>query len=216
MPKPLVIVESPAKAKTIAGFLGSGLRRRVEHRPHPRPAPQGPGGARRLQGRAVGQALGRRRRQRLQAPLRRPGGEEGAGHEAEGAPQGRRRGLSRHRRGSGGRGDRLAPPGGALAPRAGPADGVPRDHPGRHPGGRRPLAGPRPQARRRPGDPPDPRPARRLGHLRGAVEEGLAPAVRRPGAERRHPAGGRAGAEPGWPSAPPATGTWRAPSRPRA
>ena len=34
----LVIVESPAKARTIAGYLGQRLRRGVEHRPHPRPA----------------------------------------------------------------------------------------------------------------------------------------------------------------------------------
>ena len=34
----LVIVESPAKAKTIAGYLGPGYRRRGQRRPHPRPA----------------------------------------------------------------------------------------------------------------------------------------------------------------------------------
>ena len=36
----LVIVESPAKAKTIGGYLGAGLRRRGLDRPHPRPAAQ--------------------------------------------------------------------------------------------------------------------------------------------------------------------------------
>ena len=36
----LVIVESPAKARTIGGYLGDGLRRRVLHRPHPRPPEQ--------------------------------------------------------------------------------------------------------------------------------------------------------------------------------
>ena len=34
----LVIVESPTKAKKIAGYLGDGLRRRGQRRPHPRPA----------------------------------------------------------------------------------------------------------------------------------------------------------------------------------
>ena len=38
----LVIVESPAKARTIGGYLGNGLRRRVLHRPHPRPARRAP------------------------------------------------------------------------------------------------------------------------------------------------------------------------------
>ena len=33
-----MIVESPAKAKTIAGYLGAGLHGRVVDRPHPRPA----------------------------------------------------------------------------------------------------------------------------------------------------------------------------------
>ncbi len=34
----LVIVESPAKARTIAGYLGERLRRRGVGRAHPRPA----------------------------------------------------------------------------------------------------------------------------------------------------------------------------------
>ena len=36
----LVIVESPTKARKIAGYLGSNHHRRVLPRPHPRPAPQ--------------------------------------------------------------------------------------------------------------------------------------------------------------------------------
>ena len=38
MPKPLVIVESPAKARTLARFLGQQIPRRGQLRSHPRPA----------------------------------------------------------------------------------------------------------------------------------------------------------------------------------
>ena len=51
--------------------------------------------------------------------------------------QGRRRALPRHGRGPRGRGDRLAPARGAAAQGAGPADGLPRDHPRGHPAGAR-------------------------------------------------------------------------------
>ena len=56
MPKPLVIVESPAKARTIAGFLGGDYVVESSDRPHPRPAPQRAGDPGRLQGRVVGRA----------------------------------------------------------------------------------------------------------------------------------------------------------------
>ena len=66
--------------------------------------------------------------------------------------------------------------------------------PTRHRRGGGQPARPRLRPGRRPGDPPDPRPALRLRGLPGAVEEGHAPAVGRPGAVRGHPAGGRPGA----------------------
>ena len=74
MPKPLVIVESPAKAKTISSLPRLGLPRRVVDRAHPGPASQRRRRAGRLQGRALGPPW-RRRRQRLQAPLRGVPGE---------------------------------------------------------------------------------------------------------------------------------------------
>ena len=59
MGKSLVIVESPAKARTIAGYLGDGYVRRVERRPRPRPSER-----RRTSRRPQAQALRRARRRR--------------------------------------------------------------------------------------------------------------------------------------------------------
>ena len=124
----LVIVESPAKARTIGGYLGERLRGRVLHRPHPRPAQlrrRHPG---QHQGQAVGPARGRRR-QRLHALLRRAARQEEPHRQAQEPAQGRRRALPRHRRGPRGRGDRLAPPRRAEAEgHPGAPDGLPRDH----------------------------------------------------------------------------------------
>ena len=39
-PRRLVIVESPAKAKTIRGYLGDGYTVEASDRPYPRPARQ--------------------------------------------------------------------------------------------------------------------------------------------------------------------------------
>ena len=98
------------------------------------------------------------------------------------------RGAARHRRGSRGRGHRLAPARGAVAP-ASPvqADGLPRDHAPGHPPRHRQPPRHRPPPGRRPGGPPHPRSALRLRGLPGAVAQGAAPPVGRPGAERGHP-----------------------------
>ncbi len=195
MGKALVIVESPAKARTIGGLLGPGLHRGVLHRPHPRPPPGGRRGAGGLQGRGLGPARGGRR-QRVQAALRGLGLEEVGGGQPQAAAQGRRRAVSRHRRRPRGRVHRLASLRGALAHRPGQAHGLPRDHPGGHRPGRRGVAGPRPPPGRRPGGAADPGPPVRLRGVAGAVAQGHAPALGRAGAERGHPHGGRAGAGP--------------------
>ena len=177
--KKLVIVESPAKAKTIAGYLGRRLRRRVEHRPHSRPSEPRLGDPGGHEEGALGAAR-RRRRARLRAAVRRRLGQEGEGQRAEEAPEERRRAPARDRRRPRGRGDRLASARGAAAEGARAPDGLPRDHPRRDPARARRDARGRPAPRRRPGDAAHPRPPLRLRGLAGALEEGHAGALRRP------------------------------------
>ena len=178
-------------------FSRKRVRGRVLGRAHPRPAPQrrrDPGGQ---QERALGPPR-RRRRQGVRAPLRGGQGEEAGRHQAQAGAEAGRRALSRHRRGSRGGIDRLAPargPGPAQAG-AGQAHGVPRDHRRGHPAGPRQHPRARRPAGRRPGGPSHPRPALRLRGLARAVAQGAAEAVGRTGPERRHPDPGGAGAGP--------------------
>ena len=58
-----------------------------------------------------------------------------------------------------------------------------------------------------------PRPALRLRRVGGGLEEGQPWALGRPGPERRHAPRRRASSARSWPSCPPGTGTSRAPSR---
>ncbi len=176
---------------------GEGLRGRLEHRAHPRSAQQRGPDPGRGQEREVG-APRRERRQGLRTALRGPRREEEEGRRAQGAPEGRGRAPARHRRGPRGRGDLLAPAGAAetqgplLPPR------LPRDHPRGHPRGPRTHPPHRRAAGLRAGDAPHPRPALRLRSLAASLEEDRAEALRRPRAERGHPAGGgaRARADP--------------------
>ena len=186
-----MIVESPAKAKTIAGYLGHRLRRRVVDRPHPRPAEQRLGDPRQVQGRGLGAAR-RRRRQRLRAALRRRLAQEEGRLRPEGEAQGRRRAAARDGRGPRRRGDRLAPARGARPEGAGSAHGLPRDHaPGDRARARR-DARHRRLPRRRAGDPPHPRPPVRLRGLAGALAQDHAGPLRGPGAVGGHAARRRA------------------------
>ncbi len=189
--KRLVIVESPAKAKTIAGLPRARLRRRVVDRPHPRPPPERVRSTREVQGREVGPPR-RQRRQRVRADLRRRPAEAEGRLRVEGEAQGRRRVAARDGRRPRGRGDRLAPRAGAEAEGPGAPDGLPRDHP---PGDRaRARRDPqhRPEPRRRPGSAPRARPAVRLRGLAGALAEGDAGTVGRARPVGRDPARRRA------------------------
>ena len=127
MPKPLVIVESPAKARTLARFLGASYRVEASYghvRDLPESAAEVPEGD---QGQVVGPAR-RRHRRRVQAVLRRPRGQEEARPAAEGGAEGCLRSDSGDRPRSRRRVDQLASPGDPQAQGAGAADRLPRDH----------------------------------------------------------------------------------------
>ena len=191
MAKPLVIVESPAKARTLERFLGNryAVMASVGHiRDLPESAKEIPAGD---QGQALGPD-GRGRRWRLQAVLRRPGRQEGERPETEGRAQGRLGSPAGDRPGPGRRVHQLAPQRSPEAAHSGQANRVPRDHRGSgHRGHRK-----RPSDQREPGSragiPPDRRPALRVFAVAGTLEEGADGPERGTRAERRRPADRRA------------------------
>ena len=157
MARPLVIVESPAKAKTISRFLGGEFDVRASVG-HVADLPS--------KGLAVDVDNGFKPTYELT-----PRGKDvvkelrAALKDAVGAVPG-------HGRGSRGRGHLVAPPRSPEAEGAREADGVPRDHPLGHRARRGQPPGHRLRAGRRGRDPAHPRPALRLRGVAGAVAAG--------------------------------------------
>ena len=149
----LVIVESPSKARTIAGYLGQGyvVESSVGHiRDMPDSAAEIPA---KYKGEPWAR-LGVNVDDNFEPLLRRAQRQAAAGLQAQEPAQGRRRTPARDGRGPRGRGHRLAPARGAQAQGADQPDGLPRDHPGGDRPRHRQPAGARPgQGRRLPGAP---------------------------------------------------------------
>ena len=183
MPKNLVIVESPAKARTIERYLGDDYQRPGLLRPRPRPARE-PG---------QGQAR-RRRRPRLRARVRRsPRTAASRSPTIEKAAKGAdtvylATDLDRE-------GEAIAwhVAEAAHVPAAqDPPGDLQRDHRGRDPRRVRPPARDRPEPRRRPADAPDRRPPGRLHAQPAALAQGPRRPVGRPRPVGRRPPGRRA------------------------
>ena len=168
MSKPLVVVESPAKAKTISRFLGDAYDVRASVG-HVADLPS--------KGLAVDVDNGFKPTYELTDRGKQ------VVKELRAALEGRQRAVPRDGRGPRGRGDQLAPRRAPQAEGAGETDGVPRDHRGRHRPRRRQPARHRLRARRRRRDAPDPRPPLRLRGVARAVATGQPRPVGRSGAE---------------------------------
>ena len=190
MAKKLVIVESPAKAKTIAGYLGPDfvVESSIGHiRDLPNRASDVPKEQRAKYG-TMGVAI-----DDDFEPLYVVDADKKAKvNELKKLLKGVGRAPARDGRRPRGRGDRLAPAAGAEAEGAGPPDGLPRDHEGRDPARARRDARRRPAPGRRPGDAPHPRSPLRLRSLARALEEGHAGPLGRPRAVGRGAARRRA------------------------
>ena len=190
MTKKLVIVESPAKAKTIAGYLGGDfvVESSIGHiRDLPNRASEVPKEKRAKYG-TMGVAID----EGFEPLYIVDAGQEEGRRRSAAQAEGRERAPAGDGRGPRGRGDRVAPGRGAEAEGARAAHGLPRDHEGRDPAGAGRDARRRQAARRRAGDAAHPRPALRLRGLAGPLEEGDAGALRRPRAVGRGAARRRA------------------------
>ena len=189
MPKSLVIVESPAKAKTIGGYLGSDYQV-LASVGHIRDLP---GDKKELQAQypdkveTHGRLAGIDPDDHFDVVVRRARRQEEGRRGSEEGAEGRRRAHPRNRRGSRGRGNRLARARGAGAEGPGAAHGVPRDHPERDSRSAREPTRARHEAGRGARGPTCPRPSRRLGDVAGVVARVRTRPGRvgRTGAERR-------------------------------
>ena len=211
--KKLVIVESPAKAKTIAGYLGNDfvVESSIGHiRDLPQQRLRDPG---EVQGREAGRASASNVENDFEPLYVVDARQEEGRLRAEGEAQGRRRAAARDGRGSRGRGDRLASRRRSSSRRCRCAGWSSTRSRGRRSSTRSTetrdiddsLVDAQ-EARR------DPRPAVRLRGLAGALAEGDAGPVRRARAVRRDAARRRARARADERSSPPTTGTSSRPS----
>ena len=188
----LVIVESPGEGAHDRGLPRQRLRRRVVHRPHPRPAQTPPPRPRpSIKDKPWG---------RLAVDVDNdfepyyvvPRDKKSADRQAQEPAQGRRRALPRHRRGPRGRGDRLAPA------RRAEAEGIPVHRMVFHEITKPAILAAVANPREINDDLVEAQEARRIldrlyGYevSPGAVEEGHVRPVRRAGAVGRDPAGRR-------------------------
>ena len=182
--KPLVIVESPAKAKTLGRFLGKQVPGRGELRSHSRSAGVGLGRPEGDQGEGLGPP-GCRCRAGLHSVLRRPERQAEAGGAPEDCRQGCIRIAAGDRPGPRRRVDQLAPDAGPQAEDSCSPNRLPRDHRRRREGGAEQSVRRQREPRSRAGEPAHSRSALRLHALAGVVEEGADRAERRACAERR-------------------------------